>query len=207
MKACYIKYNNNYILWEGVGICSYLLVNFWFTRIAANQSSISAFLTNRVGDSFLTIGMFIIIWSFGNLDYSTVFSLAPYFNQDIITLIGICLLIGAMAKSSQIGLHVWLPQAMEGPTPVSALIHAATMVTAGVYLLMRSSPLIEFSSTVLLLCLWVGAITTVFSSVIGLFQQDIKKVIAYSTMSQLALVYINKFIIYNYQTICEEVLF
>nr|YP_002970839.1 NADH dehydrogenase subunit 5 [Arthroderma uncinatum]ACR19603.1 NADH dehydrogenase subunit 5 [Arthroderma uncinatum] len=185
---------NNYLLmflgWEGVGVCSYLLINFWFTRIAANQSSISAFLTNRVGDCFLTIGMFIIIWSFGNLDYSTVFSLAPYFNQDIITLIGICLLIGAMAKSSQIGLHVWLPQAMEGPTPVSALIHAATMVTAGVYLLMRSSPLIEYSSTVLILCLWLGAITTIFSSIIGLFQQDIKKVIAYSTMSQLGMMVI-----------------
>ncbi len=185
---------NNYLLmflgWEGVGVCSYLLINFWFTRIAANQSSISAFLTNRVGDCFLTIGMFIIIWSFGNINYSTVFSLAPYLNNNIITLIGICLLIGAMAKSSQIGLHVWLPQAMEGPTPVSALIHAATMVTAGVYLLMRSSPLIEYSSTVLLLCLWVGAITTVFSSVIGLFQQDIKKVIAYSTMSQLGMMVI-----------------
>uniref|UniRef100_UPI00286B8366 NADH dehydrogenase subunit 5 n=1 Tax=[Emmonsia] crescens TaxID=73230 RepID=UPI00286B8366 len=185
---------NNYLLmflgWEGVGVCSYLLINFWFTRIAANQSSISAFLTNRVGDCFLMIGMFIIIWSFGNINYSTVFSLAPYLNNNIITLIGICLLIGAMAKSSQIGLHVWLPQAMEGPTPVSALIHAATMVTAGVYLLMRSSPLIEYSSTVLLLCLWVGAITTVFSSVIGLFQQDIKKVIAYSTMSQLGMMVI-----------------
>lgn len=142
-----------------------------------------------------------------NIDYSTVFSLAPYFNQDIITLIGICLLIGAMAKSSQIGLHVWLPQAMEGPTPVSALIHAATMVTAGVYLLMRSSPLIEYSSTVLLLCLWIGAITTVFSSIIGLFQQDIKKVIAYSTMSQLALVYNYILIIYKYQTICVKVIF
>lgn len=174
-------------MWEGVGICSYLLVNFWFTRIAANQSSISAFLTNRVGDCFLTIGIFILLWSFGNIDYSIIFSLAPYLNQDIITLIGICLLIGAMAKSSQIGLHVWLPQAMEGPTPVSALIHAATMVTAGVYLLMRTSPLIEYSSTVLLLCLWIGAITTIFSSVIGLFQQDIKKVIAYSTMSQLGM--------------------
>nr|YP_010944298.1 NADH dehydrogenase subunit 5 [Blastomyces dermatitidis]WLW42174.1 NADH dehydrogenase subunit 5 [Blastomyces dermatitidis] len=185
---------NNYLLmflgWEGVGVCSYLLINFWFTRIAANQSSISAFLTNRVGDCFLMIGMFIIIWSFGNINYSTIFSLAPYLNNNIITLIGICLLIGAMAKSSQIGLHVWLPQAMEGPTPVSALIHAATMVTAGVYLLMRSSPIIEYSSTVLLLCLWVGAITTVFSSVIGLFQQDIKKVIAYSTMSRLAQEYI-----------------
>ena len=185
---------NNYLLmfvgWEGVGVCSYLLVCFWFTRIAANQSSLSAFLTNRVGDCFLTIGMFGIIWSFGNLDYATVFSLAPYMNENVVTLIGICLLIGAMAKSSQVGLHVWLPMAMEGPTPVSALIHAATMVTAGVYLLMRSSPLIEYSSTVLMLCLWLGAITTVFSSLIGLFQQDIKKVIAYSTMSQLGMMVI-----------------
>ena len=185
---------NNFLLmfvgWEGVGICSYLLVSFWFTRIAANQSSMSAFLTNRVGDCFLTIGMFAILWSFGNIDYSTVFSLAPFVNENIVTIIGICLLIGAMAKSSQVGLHVWLPMAMEGPTPVSALIHAATMVTAGVYLLMRTSPLIEYSSTVLILCLWLGAITTVFSSLIGLFQQDIKKVIAYSTMSQLGMMVI-----------------
>ena len=185
---------NNFLLmfvgWEGVGICSYLLVSFWFTRIAANQSSMSAFLTNRVGDCFLTIGMFAILWSFGNVDYYTVFSLAPYYNENVITIVGICLLIGAMAKSSQVGLHVWLPMAMEGPTPVSALIHAATMVTAGVYLLMRASPLIEYSSTVLILCLWIGAITTVFSSLIGLFQQDIKKVIAYSTMSQLGMMVI-----------------
>jgi NADH-ubiquinone oxidoreductase chain 5 len=185
---------NNYLLmfvgWEGVGVCSYLLVSFWFTRIAANQSSLSAFLTNRVGDCFLTIGMFVILWSLGNLDYSTVFSLAPYVNENAITIIGICLLIGAMAKSSQVGLHIWLPMAMEGPTPVSALIHAATMVTAGVYLLIRSSPLIEYSSTVLLICLWLGAITTVFSSLIGLFQQDIKKIIAYSTMSQLGMMVI-----------------
>jgi len=185
---------NNFLLmfvgWEGVGVCSYLLVCFWFTRIAANQSSLSAFLTNRVGDCFLTVGMFAIFLAFGNLDYATVFSLAPYMNENVVTIVGICLLIGAMAKSSQIGLHVWLPMAMEGPTPVSALIHAATMVTAGVYLLMRSSPLIEYSSTVLLLCLWLGAITTVFSSLIGLFQQDIKKVIAYSTMSQLGMMVI-----------------
>ena len=179
-----------FVGWEGVGICSYLLVSFWFTRIAANQSSISALLTNRVGDCFLTIGMFAILWSFGNIDYSTVFSLAPYVSENIVTIIGICLLIGAMAKSSQIGLHVWLPMAMEGPTPVSALIHAATMVTAGVYLLMRSSPLIEYSSTVLMLALWIGAFTTVFSSLVGLFQQDIKKVIAYSTMSQLGMMVI-----------------
>jgi NADH-ubiquinone oxidoreductase chain 5 len=185
---------NNYLVmfvgWEGVGVCSYLLVSFWFTRIAANQSSMSAFLTNRVGDCFLTIGMFIILWSLGSLDYGIVFSLAPYINVNIITIIGICLLIGAMAKSSQVGLHIWLPMAMEGPTPVSALIHAATMVTAGVYLLIRSSPLIEYSSTVLLICLWLGAITTVFSSLIGLFQQDIKKIIAYSTMSQLGMMVI-----------------
>nr|YP_010632463.1 NADH dehydrogenase subunit 5 [Cladonia uncialis]WBP63181.1 NADH dehydrogenase subunit 5 [Cladonia uncialis]WBP63317.1 NADH dehydrogenase subunit 5 [Cladonia uncialis]WBP63507.1 NADH dehydrogenase subunit 5 [Cladonia uncialis] len=185
---------NNFLLmfvgWEGVGVCSYLLVSFWFTRIAANQSSISAFLTNRVGDCLLTLGMFTIIWTFGNLDYSAVFSLAANISENIVTIIGICLLIGAMAKSSQIGLHVWLPLAMEGPTPVSALIHAATMVTAGVYLLMRASPLIEYSSTVLILCLWIGSVTTVFSSLIGLFQQDIKKVIAYSTMSQLGMMVI-----------------
>ena len=185
---------NNFLLmfvgWEGVGVCSYLLVSFWFTRIAANQSSLSAFITNRVGDCFLTIGMFAIIWSFGNVDYATVFSTAPFVSDNIVTLVGICLLIGAMAKSSQVGLHIWLPMAMEGPTPVSALIHAATMVTAGVYLLMRSSPLIEYSNTVLVLCLWLGAITTIFSSLIGLFQQDIKKVIAYSTMSQLGMMVI-----------------
>jgi NADH-ubiquinone oxidoreductase chain 5 len=186
---------NSYLLmfvgWEGVGVCSYLLVSFWFTRIPANQSSMSAFLTNRVGDCFLTVGMFVILWSLGNLDYVTVFSLAPYLNQDIISIIGICLIIGAMAKSSQVGLHVWLPMAMEGPTPVSALIHAATMVTAGVYLLIRSSPLLEYSSTLLLFCLWLGAITAIFSSLIGLFQQDIKKVIAYSTMSQLGMMVIS----------------
>ena len=185
---------NNFLLmfvgWEGVGICSYLLVSFWFTRVAANQSSMSAFLTNRVGDCFLTIGIFALLWSFGNIDYATVFSLAPYVTENTVTIIGICLLIGAMAKSSQVGLHIWLPLAMEGPTPVSALIHAATMVTAGVYLLMRTSPLIEYSSTVLIVCLWIGAITTVFSSLIGLFQQDIKKVIAYSTMSQLGMMVI-----------------
>lgn len=117
-----------FVGWEGVGVCSYLLVNFWFTRIAANQSSLAAFFTNRVGDCFLTIGLFVLLLTFGNMDYFTVFSLAPYISENIITIIGICLLVGAMAKSSQIGLHVWLPMAMEGPTPVSALIHAATMV-------------------------------------------------------------------------------
>ena len=202
---------DNYLLmfvgWEGVGVCSYLLVAFWYSRIAANQSSLSAFLTNRVGDCFLTVGMFAILWAFGNLDYATVFSLAPYMNENVVTIIGICLVIGAMAKSSQVGLHVWLPMAMEGPTPVSALIHAATMVTAGVYLLMRSSPLIEYSSVVLMICLWLGAITTVFSSLIGLYQQDIKKVIAYSTMSQLAQKYTTHSSIFRHQTICVEAMY
>lgn len=99
-------------MWEGVGVCSYLLVSFWFTRIAANQSSLSAFLTNRVGDCFLTIGMFAVLWSQGNLDYNILFSVVPYINENVITIIGICLLIGAMAKSSQVGLHVWLPMAI-----------------------------------------------------------------------------------------------
>ena len=194
MMIVLITANNLIVMfvgWEGVGVCSYLLICFWFTRIAANQSSLSAFLTNRVGDWFLTVGIFIIFWSIGNVDYATLFSLAPFISENIITIIGICITIGAMAKSSQIGLHVWLPQAMEGPTPVSALIHAATMVTAGVYLLMRVSPIIEFSSTVLVLCLWIGTITTIFSSIVGLFQQDIKKIIAYSTMSQLGLMVIS----------------
>lgn len=195
-----------FVGWEGVGVCSYLLVSFWFTRIAANQSSLAAFFTNRVGDYVLTVGMFAILWSFGNVDYTTVFSLSPFYSESAIFFVGICLLIGAMAKSSQVGLHVWLPMAMEGPTPVSALIHAATMVTAGVYLLMRASPLIEYSSTVLLICLWVGAITTVFSSLIGLFQQDIKKVIAYSTMSQLAREHNWNSIMFRHQTICVEVI-
>jgi len=199
---------DNYLLmfvgWEGVGVCSYLLVNFWFTRIAANQSSISAFLTNRVGDCFLTLGIFGLLWCVGNGEYSVIFSLSSYINGTVVSIIGIFLLIGAMAKSSQIGLHVWLPQAMEGPTPVSALIHAATMVTAGVYLLIRSSPFIEYSPTLLLICLWLGAVTTVFSSIIGLFQGDIKKIIAYSTMSQLAREYIIHYI-FRHQTICVKV--
>jgi len=179
-----------FIGWEGVGISSYLLVSFWFTRVQANKSAISALLFNRVGDMFLTIGLFALIFALGNIDYAVVFSIAPYLNENVITVVGVCFLIGAMAKSAQIGLHVWLPQAMEGPTPVSALIHAATMVTAGVYLLMRSSPLLEYSPTVLLLALWIGAITTLFAGTIGLFQNDLKKVIAYSTCSQLGMLFI-----------------
>jgi NADH-ubiquinone oxidoreductase chain 5 len=185
---------NNFLVmflgWEGVGICSYLLVHFWYTRIEAVKSAMNAMFTNRVGDYFLTIGFFAIFFTFGTLDYAIVFSLAPYININVITFITILLLLGAAAKSAQMGLHGWLPMAMEGPTPVSALIHAATMVTAGVYLLIRCSPLVEQSELALTLIMVTGAITAFFSASVGLFQNDIKKVIAYSTMSQLGMMII-----------------
>ena len=200
---------NNFLVmflgWEGVGVCSYLLVHFWYTRIAAVKSAMNAMFTNRVGDFFLTIGFFTIFFTFGTLDYATVFSLAPYINVNIITFIAIFLLLGAAAKSAQIGLHVWLPMAMEGPTPVSALIHAATMVTAGVYLLIRCSPLLEQSELALTIIMITGAVTAFFAASVGLFQNDIKKVIAYSTMSQLAREY-NSWIIFRHQTICVELI-
>ena len=185
---------NNFLVmflgWEGVGVCSYLLVHFWYTRIAAVKSAMSAMFTNRVGDFFLTIGFFVIFFTFGTLDYAIVFSLAPYININVITFISILLLLGAAAKSAQLGLHIWLPQAMEGPTPVSALIHAATMVTAGVYLLIRCSPLLEQSELALTIIMVTGAVTAFFAASVGLFQNDIKKVIAYSTMSQLGMMVI-----------------
>ena len=134
---------------------------------------------------FLSIGFFAIFWVFGNVDYATVFSVAPFINETAITIIGLLLLIGAMAKSAQIGLHTWLPDAMEGPTPVSALIHAATLVTAGVYLMLRSSPIIEYGPTVLVVITWVGALTAFFAATTGLLQNDLKRVIAYSTCSQM----------------------
>jgi len=179
-----------FIGWEGVGICSYLLINFWFTRLQANKAAIKAMIMNRIGDWGFSIGLFTLFWLFGNLDYATVFSLAPNINSNLIMLISLCLLIAAMGKSAQLGLHLWLPDAMEGPTPVSALIHAATMVTAGVYLLLRSSPLLEFGSTGLVLTTWVGALTAFFAATTGLVQNDLKRVIAYSTCSQLGLLFV-----------------
>lgn len=180
---------DNYLIlfvgWEGIGISSYLLINFWLTRIQANKSGIKALTVNRVGDMGLSVGFFAILWVFGNLDYATVFSVAPYINETAITIIGLLLLIGAMAKSAQIGLHTWLPDAMEGPTPVSALIHAATLVTAGLYLMMRSSPIIEYGPTVLIVITWVGSLTAFVAATTGLLQNDLKRVIAYSTMSQM----------------------
>ena len=174
-----------FVGWEGIGIVSYLLINFWFTRIQANKAAILALNMNRVGDMGLSIGFFSIFALFGSLDYATVFSIAPYMNETAITIIALLLLTGAMAKSSQIGLHSWLPGSMEGPTPVSALIHAATLVTAGLYLLLRSSPILEYSPTALLVITLVGTTTAFFAATCGLVQNDLKRIIAFSTISQL----------------------
>ena len=180
---------DNYLIlfvgWEGIGVSSYLLINFWFTRIQANKSAIKAMVVNRVGDMFLSVAFFGVFWTFGNLDYATVYSLSPYMNETVLTIIGLLFLLAAMGKSAQLGLHSWLPDAMEGPTPVSALIHRATLVTAGVYLLLRSSPLLEFAPTTLVVITWVGALTAFFAATTGLLQNDIKRVIAYSTCSQM----------------------
>jgi NADH-ubiquinone oxidoreductase chain 5 len=184
-----------FVGWEGVGLCSFLLINFWFTRLQANKSAIKAMVTNRVGDFSLTLGLLSVFSVFKSLEYSLVFSIVPYFkdlnffflNFEIkaITLIGIFFLIGGVGKSAQMGLHIWLPDAMEGPTPVSALIHAATMVTAGVFLLARSSFLLEYSQLTLFIIAIVGSLTAFFASTVGLVQNDMKRVIAYSTCSQL----------------------
>jgi NADH-ubiquinone oxidoreductase chain 5 len=184
-----------FVGWEGVGLSSYLLINFWFTRIQANKSAIKAMLVNRVGDFFLLLAIFTTIFLFNSLDYDIVFSLVPLtldyrivvggFQFPIIDFICLCIFFGAMGKSAQLGLHTWLPDAMEGPTPVSALIHAATMVTAGVFLITRCSYLFEFSIFSLQLISIVGSLTAFFAATTGLFQNDIKKVIAYSTCSQL----------------------
>lgn len=171
---------NNYLIlfvgWEGIGVSSYLLINFWFTRIQANKSGIKALTVNRVGDMFLSLGFFAMLWRFGNVDYASVFRLSPYINETAITIIGLLFLVGAMAKSRQLGLHTWLPDRIEGPTPVSALIHAATLVTAGVYLVLRSSPLIEYGPTVLVVTTWLGALTAFVAATTGLLQNDLKRV-------------------------------
>ena len=174
-----------FVGWEGIGVVSYLLINFWFTRIQANKSSILALNVNRVGDMGLSIGFFSIISIFGSLDYSIIYSITPFMNETAITIIALLLLSGAMAKSSQIPLHNWLVGSMEGPTPVSALIHAATLVTAGLYLLIRSSHLLEYSPTSLLIITLIGATTAFFAASCGLVQNDLKRIIAFSTISQL----------------------
>ena len=181
--------------WEGVGLCSYFLIGFWFKKDSANAAAIKAFIVNRVGDFGFALGIFLIFYLFGTVNYNEVFLLIPktldqeiYFlgiNLKSIDLICILLFIGAMGKSAQFLLHTWLPDAMEGPTPVSALIHAATMVTAGVFLVVRCSPIFEYSQIALNIICIVGMTTAFFAATVALVQNDIKKIIAYSTCSQL----------------------
>ena len=182
---------DNYLVmfvgWEFIGLASYLLISFWYTRLLAMKSALSALLMNKFGDTFLSLGLIITIWTFGTLNYNSIFALSQYINTDILNLIMICFLIGATSKSAQLGLHNWLLSSMEGPTPVSALLHAACLVCAGIYLLIRSSYILEYSPTVLLICLWLGGLTTIIAGIIAITSNDIKKIIALSTMSQLGL--------------------
>jgi NADH-ubiquinone oxidoreductase chain 5 len=181
--------------WEGVGLCSYLLINFWFTRVQANKAAIKAMILNRIGDFCLIMGILVIFINYKSVDYSTVAALTPLFKYktinflnfdlNIISVICIFLFLGAVGKSAQLGLHTWLPDAMEGPTPVSALIHAATMVTAGVFLIARTSFIYEYAPNILEFITLLGAMTAFFASSVGLLQNDLKRVIAYSTCSQL----------------------
>ncbi|TCV90812.1 NADH-quinone oxidoreductase subunit L [Sulfurirhabdus autotrophica] len=182
--------------WEAVGLVSYLLIGFWYTRQTAIYANLKAFLVNRVGDFGFLLGIGMVLWQFGTLDYAAVFARAPELAEHTIQLIPgqewslmsvICILlfIGAMGKSAQFPLHVWLPDSMEGPTPISALIHAATMVTAGIFMVARMSPLFELSETALSFVMVIGAITALFMGFLGIIQNDIKRVVAYSTLSQL----------------------
>ncbi len=184
-----------FVGWEGVGLCSYLLINFWFTRIQANKAAIKAMILNRIGDFGLVVGILIVFVEYQAVDYATVFAVTPTltgkiyhflgFDFDLISIICFFLFIGAVGKSAQLGLHTWLPDAMEGPTPVSALIHAATMVTAGVFLVARTSPIFEYTSSMLSTVTVVGASTAFFAATVGLQQNHLKRLIAYSTCSQL----------------------
>ena len=182
--------------WEAVGLVSYLLIGFWYTKPTAIYANLKAFLVNRVGDFGFLLGIGMVLWCFGSLDYVAAFHEAPRYAHatvDIIpgvhwstmTVICILLFIGAMGKSAQVPLHVWLPDSMEGPTPISALIHAATMVTAGIFMVARMSPLFELSTTALSFVMVIGAITALFMGFLGIIQNDIKRVVAYSTLSQL----------------------
>jgi NADH-quinone oxidoreductase subunit L len=182
--------------WEAVGVVSYLLIGFWYQRESAIFANLKAFLVNRVGDFGFILGIAAVLMYFDSLDYASVFERAPSVagttievipgsEWSVMTLVCILLFIGAMGKSAQFPLHVWLPDSMEGPTPISALIHAATMVTAGIFMVARMSPLFELSDTALSVVMWIGAITCLFMGLLGIVQNDIKRVIAYSTLSQL----------------------
>jgi NADH-quinone oxidoreductase subunit L len=189
-----------FVGWVGVGLCSYLLIGFWFERPAAAAAAEKAFVVNRVGDAGFLLGLFLIWTTFGTLEYAGVFQQAEGLHGQLtepalgglslVTWITLALFVGAMGKSAQLPLYVWLPDAMEGPTPVSALIHAATMVTAGVYMVARSSPLYNLAPTTLGLVATVGAVTAVFAATIACVQNDIKRVIAYSTISQLGYMFL-----------------
>ena len=174
-----------YVFWEAVGLCSYLLIGFWYTRPAASQAGKKAFLVNRVGDFGFGLGLMWLWTAVGTLDYDAAFAAAGNLEPSTATGIALLLFMGACGKSAQLPLHVWLPDAMEGPTPVSALIHAATMVTAGVYMVARSHAIFERSPVALEVVAWIGVATALFAATIGLVQTDIKRVLAYSTVSQL----------------------
>jgi NADH-quinone oxidoreductase subunit L len=180
---------DNYLLffvgWEGVGLCSYLLIAFWYEKTSAAKAGTKAFVVNRIGDAGFLLGVFLIFTSFGSLDYATVLSRAGELSAATATAITLLLLIGAVGKSAQLPLYTWLPDAMEGPTPVSALIHAATMVTAGVYMVVRNHALYAMAPFSMETVAVIGAVTAIFAASIGLVQYDIKRVLAYSTVSQL----------------------
>lgn len=185
---------NNYLImfvgWEGVGLCSYLLIGFWFRNTAYNNAARKAFVMNRIGDLGFLLGIILIFITFGSITYGEVFDKAGTVSPAIVTSIALLLFIGAMGKSAQIPLYTWLPDAMAGPTPVSALIHAATMVTAGIYMIVRSNVLYSISEVASETVAIVGVITALFAATIGLFQNDIKKILAYSTVSQLGLMFL-----------------
>src|SRR6202167_196291 len=189
---------NNYVLlfvgWEGVGLCSYLLIGFYFHRKSASDAAAKAFIVNRIGDAGFLLGMFFIAWYFGTLRFSEVTHIARSgrfaIGDPIITAATLLLFVGACGKSAQLPLYIWLPDAMEGPTPVSALIHAATMVTAGVYMVARSNALFVLAPTSMKTVAIVGALTAIFAASIGLVQNDIKRVLAYSTVSQLGYMFL-----------------
>lgn len=185
---------NNYLImfvgWEGVGLCSYLLIGFWFKNTAYNNAAKKAFIMNRVGDLGFLMGIILIFVTFGSISYDQVFSIASSGSHTTVTIIALLLFIGAMGKSAQLPLYTWLPDAMAGPTPVSALIHAATMVTAGIYMIVRSNVFYSMSDEASHIVAIVGVATALFAATIGLFQNDIKKVLAYSTVSQLGLMFL-----------------
>lgn len=177
--------------WEGIGLASYLLIGYWYEKESANRAAMKAFIVNRVGDLFFMLGMALTFWTFGTIEFDGIFQgveaarNATFAGMPALEMIALLLFLGAMGKSAQIGLHTWLPDAMEGPTPVSALIHAATLVTAGVFLMARMSPLVEYAPNVLGIITVIGATTAFFAASVGMVQNDIKRVIAYSTCSQL----------------------